>query len=94
MGEGQQEIKEGDGPRLCRAVSNDFRRPVKGTDQQRDGKVQEDSDQLCRHNGTEDAETGSFFCTAVLLCPKVLADESSQRKGKAGNGKEAEAFDF
>ncbi len=92
MRECQKEIKERDCPRLCRTVSDDFRCPVKSADENRYGKVQEDANQFCRKDGTENTETRSFFCAFILFCPKILADKGGQRKGKTGDGKEAESF--
>ncbi len=92
MRECQKEIKERNCPRLCRTVSNDFRRPVKGADENRYGEVQEDTDQFCRKGGTENTEARSFFGALILFCTKILADKGGQRKGKTGDGKEAESF--
>lgn len=35
-----------------------------------------------------------LFCTVVLFCAKVLADEGGQSHGKAGHWKEGEALTF
>ncbi len=94
MGEGKQKVKKRNGSRLGRAVGDDFRRTVESGNQDGDGKVDEDTNQLRHGNRTKDAEPGAFFCALILPCPQVLADEGSEGKGKTGDGKEAEAFYF
>ena len=94
MGEGQQEVEQGDGPCLGDAVGDYLGIAVESSDEKRGGKIDGKAHQLSHDNGAEDAEPGSFFGAIILPGAQILADEGGQGHGKTGDGKKAEAFDF
>ena len=94
VGEGEQEVKERDRPRMGRPVGDHLRCAVEGSDQGRYGKVNKDAHKLRRDDGAEDAEARPFFGALVLFCAQILADKGGERHSKAGDGQETEALDF
>ena len=94
MGECQQKEEKSLRACLCGPEGYEFGGAVERGDQPGGRKIDQQTDQLRRRNGTEDAEYGATSGAVVLLCPKVLADEGSESHGKAGNRQEDESLDL
>ena len=94
VGKCQQEIEERNRTRLCGSIGDYFGIIVKCSYEYRRKGINQDTHQLGHSDGAEDAETCAFFRSVIFFCPQVLADKSGHGHGEAGDGKEAEPFDF
>ena len=90
----QQEIEQSHCTSLLYSKGYHIRITVKGCNQHRGGKINDDSYALCHNKTADNTEAGAFFCSVILFGPKILADKGSQRHRKAGDRKKTKPFYF